>query len=229
MFMRTDFVKPNSSRWYEVLMDTVHDVYHLPEYVSFSAQQEAKGDALAFLAEEDGHRFLIPLILRPINMREDERGQHYDITCPYGYPGPLLTASNHQHDPRRFLVRAIRYFLNELRCLNVVSVFSRLHPILAVPVEPLAENGHLVQHGETVFVDLNLSSEEIWRQTRANHRSGINKAKREGHVVYIDEHWEEFDTFIDIYGETMRRLGASAFYHFSRAYFVELRQALDSR
>jgi hypothetical protein len=226
--MRTDFVTPDSLRWYEVLSDTVHDFYHLPEYVSFSAQQEG-GDALAFLAEEGDYRLLLPLILRPINTWGDEGDRYYDVTCPYGYPGPLLAANNSRHDIEDFLDRALRSFKNELRCLDVVSVFSRFHPLLALPTEPFAEHGHLVQHGETVFIDLSLSSEEIWRQTRANHRRGINRAKREGHVVYIDEQWEEFDAFVDIYIETMRRVGAGAHYHFSRDYFTKLRQILGDR
>ncbi len=225
--LRANFLAPDSPRWHEVLSCTAHDFYHLPDYVRLCSRQEG-GEALAFLAEENGNRFLVPFILRPIDLLGHDEDQLWDVTCPYGYPSPLL-ATNRDRGTDAFLERAVDALLEGLRQLNVVSAFFRLHPILALPVEPLARTGHVVQHGETVYVDLTLPAEEIWRQTRSNHRRGINRAKREGHVGEIDERWEEFDTFVDIYGETMRRVGAHKFYYFTRDYFAELRQALGDR
>ena len=227
--MKANVITPNSPRWYEFLANTVHDFYHLPEYVSFCARQE-EGDALAFLAEDSDHSLLLPLILRPINTYGDKYDQqYYDVTCPYGYPGPLLIEENPRYNTEHFLKRAIESLLNELEHLKAVSLFSRFHPLIELPIKPFAEIGCLVQHGETVLIDLTLSPEEIWRQTRSNHRRRITGAKREGHIVYIDEDWKELNTFIDIYTQTMCRVGALDSYYFSKYYFTKLRQILNNR
>ena len=227
--MRTSLIQPTCQRWQEILADMEHDFYHLPEYVSFSSRHEG-GDALAFLAEENGYRFLVPLLLRPIEAAGSESDLSYDVVSPYGYPGPLLSGDPHRGGGRRdFFERALREFLKGLRKLGIVSGFFRLHPLLILPIEPLADCGRIVHHGDTVFVDLTLAPEEIWRQTRSNHRRGINGAKREGHIARIDEHWREFDAFVDIYAQTMDRLGATDFYRFSRSYFVGLKEALGDR
>src|SRR5215203_6538889 len=134
--MRTDLINSDSPRWKEVLTDTAYDFYHLPEYVSLSARKEG-GDAVMFIAEENDNRFLLPMILRPVDICIDKRSQHYDATCPYGYPGPLLKAENPRYDTKLFLNRAVDSLLNNLRYLNIISVFSRLHPILTLPLEPL--------------------------------------------------------------------------------------------
>jgi len=190
-----------------------------------SARQEG-GDAFAFLAEENGHRFLVPLILRPIEVLKNEGSHFFDITCPYGYPGPLLMINPSGSEKEYFLERATRAFLDGLKQLNAVSAFIRLHPLLTLPVEPLADIGHIVQHGETVFVDLNLSTEEIWSQTNKTTRKHIRRASRKGYIAQMDESWDEFDTFVVIYAEIMERVGASSSLRFSRDYFIELKQAL---
>jgi hypothetical protein len=47
-------------------------------------------------------------------------------------------------------------------------MFARSHPVLALPMEPLARVGTVVGRGDTVSIDLGLADDELWRQTRHN-------------------------------------------------------------
>jgi hypothetical protein len=42
----------------------------------------------------------------------------------------------------------------------------------------------------------------------------------------MDDRWQAFDAFIDLYYESMRRLGAVDYYYFSRDYFYRLKNSL---
>jgi lipid II:glycine glycyltransferase (peptidoglycan interpeptide bridge formation enzyme) len=152
----------------------------------------------------------------------------FDVTCPYGYPGPLLAPAPASAG-EDFLRRAIAAFVDGLRQRRIVSAFVRLHPLLPLPPSPLAEAGCVVQHGETVFIDLTRSNEELWQETQRHVRRDIARARRAGYVARIDETWEHFDEFVDVYHENMRRLGAHDFYFFSRDHFRQLRAALGDR
>ncbi|MGH2559086.1 MAG: GNAT family N-acetyltransferase [Thermomicrobiales bacterium] len=100
---------------------------------------------------------------------------------------------------------------------------------MPLPLAPLTQAGCLVNHGETVFIDLTRSDEEHWRDTQRHLRRDINRSRREGHVARIDEGWDRFDEFVDIYQTTMQRLDATDFYFFSHDHFRRLREALGNR
>src|SRR5919197_1209331 len=88
--MRVDLLTPDNPRWPAILRAVPHDVYHFPGYVSAAARHEG-GEPYAFVAEDDGCRLLIPLLVRPIDpLIAGQRAPLYDATSPYGYPGPLL-------------------------------------------------------------------------------------------------------------------------------------------
>jgi hypothetical protein len=220
--MRATFLEADSPEWPAALSALEHDFYHLPGYVRLSARHEG-GEPLAFLAEEDGHRFLVPLILRPVG---GGGGEAADAISPYGYPSPLLSPPA---GAEGFLARALARFVEGLRERRVVSCFVRLHPLLGLPLDLLGEWGCVVKHGETVWVDLALPPEEIWHQTKRAYRQHIDHGRREGQQAEMDPTWEAFDDFVDIYQENMRRVKADPSFLFSREYFLGLREALGAR
>jgi lipid II:glycine glycyltransferase (peptidoglycan interpeptide bridge formation enzyme) len=71
-----------------------------------------------------------------------------------------------------------------------------------------------------------LPLEELWHQTRAGHRSEINRARKKGFTVEIHNDWRDFDEFFRAYTQTMHRVGASEHYFFPREYFADLRRAV---
>ena len=204
---RASLLPPDAPEWVAVLGDVVHDFYHLPAYVALCAAQEG-ATARALYVEDGTRRMLLPLLVR----------DGLDAASPYGYPGPV-------GDPA-FFEQALRTGLEHLRAQDLVSVFVRLHPLLEPTPPP--DVGQLVRHGDTVSIDLTLSTEALWTQTSSGHRNQINRALRAGHRAYFDETWEHYDAFQRLYLSTMGRVGAAPYYRFDKAYFEGLRQALGS-
>ena len=229
--MRCEFVGPDSSLWSRFLADSTHDFYHLPKYVALSARDrlcapDADGVPLAFHAEDDdGHRFLTVLVVRPLPKSLESPSPQFDAITPYGYASPLVI---HRGDVpiEQFVGEAIVGLCDGLRSRGIVGAFIRTHPTIPFPLEPLRNSGCLVQHGQTVYIDLTLPQEELWHQTRAGHRSEINRARKKGFTVEIQPDWNDFEEFFRAYTETMSRVSASEHYFFSREYFAELRRSI---
>ena len=229
--MRCDFIGPDSSLWTRFLADCTHDFYHLPQYVALSARDRlcapnADGTPLAFHAEDDqGRRFLLTLIVRPIPDTFVTSKPLFDAITPYGYACPLII--NPGPDPiEPFLSQAIGHLSEGLAQRGIIAAFVRSHPNIPLIQEPFRQTGCVIEHGHTVSIDLTLPLEELWHQTRAGHRSEINRARKKGFTVDIQSDWKDFDEFFRAYTETMRRVSASENYFFSREYFSDLRSAI---
>jgi len=220
--MFADFITVHDPRWSQVLECCAHDVYHLPAYVEFAAWHE-EGIPTAFYAEQEGARFLAPLLLRDVPAELDAPPGWQDATTPYGYPGPILCPP----DDGAALSRFLEAFTRRCEERNIVTAFFRLHPLLEMPLDVLQRHGILVSHGQTVAVDLSPDLEAIRAQFRQNHRRDIRKLIETGFWVARDR-WEYYDDFILLYRETMERLGAAEFYFFTDSYFSRLRAALGS-
>lgn len=221
--MIAEIIGPTDSRWKAFLAESPHDFYHLPEYLSFSAAHEG-GEPIAFYAETAEARFLAPLLLRAVPPVLEAPDGWRDASTPYGYPGPLCAGSA---DPAT-LQRLLAALHDTLGAAGAVTAFLRLHPLFPLPLSAAGGSCELVTHGSTVVVDLARSNDEMWSETNAGHRNGINKLRRKGFTVRIDD-WSLFPDFLEIYQATMRRVGASDFYLFSDAYFGGLRQALGDK
>jgi hypothetical protein len=214
--MRGRLLRVGFALWTSFLQDVPHDFYHLPAYAQLAADQ-AGGDPLALLVEDDSARMLLPLVIRAIAY-----GGH-DATSPYGYPGPLVSGSD---DPT-FLRRALIEGKHLLESEGIVSLFVRLHPLLN---RSLPEGvGMIVNHGDTVSVDLTLPADVHWSQTRRDHRNQINRSLKAGHLAAFDTDWKHFDEFKRLYRATMSRVSAERGYFFDDAYFDGLREALGER
>jgi hypothetical protein len=220
--MFADFIMTHDQRWSQILESCAHDVYHLPAYIEFAAWHE-KGVPTAFYAEQEGARFLVPLLLRDVPAELGAPLGWQDAMTPYGYPGPILCPSDDGPILRRFL----EAFTQRCEAQNIVTAFIRLHPLLEMPTDVLQDYGEVVSHGQTVTVDLSPTLEMIRAQFRQNHRRDIRKLAEAGFQVRRDC-WDYYDDFIRVYRETMERLGATEFYFFTDAYFSKLRAALGS-
>jgi hypothetical protein len=215
--MKAALLPPDAPAWTAFLEKAPHDFYHLPSYVSLCARGE-NGEAAAILVEDEGRGLLVPVIVRPIG--DGLR----DAVSPYGYPGPLVRSA--QND-ERFGEDAWAAARALLAAEGIVSLFVRSHPVLGRGLPSSA--GTVVQHGQTVSVDLTRSADELWRQTASGHRNEINRALRAGHRAFFDEGFAYLATFAELYRGTMARLGAAEHYFFSDAHFTALRDALGPR
>jgi hypothetical protein len=210
-----------SPAWAEMLGQSDHDFYHLPCYQQLSGTPE--DEPLAFLAKAGEHSLLLPFHRRPIPADLYDGQPLFDASSPYGYPGPIWTRGA----PMEFIGEALGLFGTVLRAENIVSAFIRLHTLLNPP-ELFAGQGTLVDHGPSVFIDLTLSEEELWAQTRRGHKRDLVVLEQRGCAVTMDD-WSRFDDFLTCYYDSMRRLGASPFYFFPREYFDRLRECLGDR
>jgi len=224
--MKCSLISPTDPAWLDQLSPAKHDFYHLPQFVELSASGEG-GQPWAFIAERGRNRFFVPLVIRPVKLAEEAASNLSDAISPYGYPCPLAFTSDGGDPDDDFLAEVLQSLASVLRERGIISFFLRLHPLLPLPTAPFQNHGCLVQHGETVFVDLALSQEILWQQTSATTRNLINAAKRKQYTVDMDRSPENIDAFAELYTETMRRIGAADLYLFSREYFIQLLQGMS--
>jgi hypothetical protein len=216
------FITPVDRRWKQLLAETQHDVYHTPDYATVAARQE---DAVpvALYAEHGSTASLVPLLLRQIPEYLGAPPGWLDAVSPYGYPGPLITGK-----PRvGTIARLIAAWKDGARDAGIISMFIRSHPLIPLPASTLRLFGKSVRHGDTVYIDLRDSQDEIWRSMRENHKSQIRRLVNGGFTSRLDQ-WQELPEFIALYLRSMVVRGAAPYYFFSKRYFVELREALGA-
>jgi hypothetical protein len=214
------FISPDDPRWVNALRQAAHDLYDLPDYARVAACWE-QGTPTAFYAEQGSSVLLIPLIRRPLPDCCSEPQAGSDLASPYGYPS-IITAGDDE-----WMAKALKAFRHAGREMGAVTAFLRLHPLLPQRLEVLSQLGVLVRHGQTVYIDLTRSEEELWAETRSRYRSYIRRLQRERFRVTLDE-WDGYDECIDAYLEAMDRLEAARCYRFPRSYFLDLYRRLGS-
>lgn len=211
-----------SNSWVQMLQEMEHDIYHLPEYVHLESQKTNTMPE-GILISEGEQKFFVPYLIRKCdNLFEDnfDIPEIFDVVSPYGYPGILLSdkaASNLE-----FINLAIKQLKQVFSTKNICSAFFRLHPILNHNINKLLAIDNCKLQGETISINLELNEEEIWRQTRNDHRNKINWCKRAGMEAKIVLFKDYLQDFIAIYEETMNRVGANDSYYFDYDYFMRL-------
>lgn len=210
-----EFLQIDDPRWPQALQGIPHDYFHLPGYLVASALHEG-GTPMAFLLETGDGGMLVPLIKRPLAGFGEQYAAYYDVTSPYGYPGPLYWGK----DWEARLPEMHALFENCLQKENVVSLFLRLNPFAGPAPELLAPLGTVRQHGPTVYMDLR-DPAQTWSGINSANRTFIARMLKRGYTVKIDD-WDAVDVIIQAYGETMTRLEASPYYFFPKAFFQAL-------
>jgi hypothetical protein len=215
--MTARLVEPADPAWLDVLRSTRHDFYHLPAYATLCARTDG-GTPRALLVQDGSRRLLLPM-----TVRDDLPGGRRDGVSPYGYPGPLVAGP----DPEDFLVAALLEGQQMLREQAFASLFVRLHPLLNA--SPPSGAGTLVEHGQTVSLDLTLDERRLWAGMRRDHRHDVQVAIERGYVARMDDGLERMEAFKRLYSDTMDRLGAASQYRFDDDYFEALRSGLGER
>lgn len=212
-----------ASAWDHVVTNSFsYDFYHLSAY-HLIAQARGEGNAVLLTYEDAGYSVSLPLLLRPVAEVEGlGDSDWWDATSVYGFAGPLYS---HPELPNAVLSNfqeAIGQYLREIR---VVSVFSRLHPL--IPQEHVLRGlGLLVDAGTTVSIDITIPLEHQRMRYRRDHKYNINRLRRLGwqgtRCQGIECEGVFLDEFIEAYWENMDRIGAKRYYYFDRAYFSSL-------
>ncbi len=230
--MSIEIMSLTDSRWQRYLNTVKHDFYHLPGYLELEAKRcGALAEAISI---EDGEKsFFLPYLVRDCHKISDggefDQAEIYDVVSPYGYSGMLL--GNSDRDPN-FIKQCWMATHQYWRSRKICSAFLRLHPILNedldLSIEQIDSNV-VCNRSEIIICDLDRSLDELWQQTRRNHRTKIAKLKKSGFTVRMVPIDLYLDRFIDIYHETMYRVNASSNYFFEKSYFDALVSALGNR
>lgn len=214
--------------WLQILQQLQHDIYHLPEYVYLESQR-TKSAPEAILIVDNDKIFFLPYLLRRCDDLFDGDlivGETFDVVSPYGYPGFLLNKA--AASTPEFLSLAIDELMRTWRERQICSAFLRLHPLLNQNIAQL-NNDCCQITGETISVDLKLEVEEIWHQTRPEHRNKINRCKQAGFIAKIVPIRQYIHEFNDIYEETMNRVNAAKSYYFGKTYFTNFADLLEDK
>ncbi len=206
----------DEAAWADVVARSVqHDFHHLAGYHRL-AERRGEGRAHLFTYRDGAFEIALPLLLRPID--DAEPGGLQDATSVYGYAGPLSTRAEVPDHVVRAFHAALR---DELVDRRVVSVFSRLHPL--IDQERLIRGlGEAVAVGPTVSVDLTAPPDEQWAGYSKKCRRIIRRAREAGIVCVHDRTQAYRGDWVEMYRETMRRVGAPPSYIFDEEYFVRL-------
>lgn len=219
-----DFLSP---LWAETLNQLRHDIYHLADYVTLESRRN-QGIPEAIVIADGDKIFFVPYLLRQCDdICDQDSADLFDVVSPYGYPGILLSEA--AASTPGFPDAAMAEFKRVLSVKGVCSAFLRLHPILNHNINELFNPNPFTFNGETISIDLTLPESEIWSHTRKDHRNKINKCKRAGMTARMVPFKDYIQEFIEVYQETMDRVGASGFYYFNYDYFVGLLEILGEQ
>jgi hypothetical protein len=202
----------NKPEWVTYVRNAAeYDFYHTWHYHSL----EVTGKPILFVYQEQEDYIAYPFIKREI-----PGSDYYDLTCVYGYSGPI---SNKKMDELNDslvenFMPAFLNFLSEEKC---ISVFSRLHPFFNQH-KLMEKFGGVHENGPTVALDLSVSIEDQRKKYRQSTMDAIKHAWKKGYTVKQEKGEAAIATFLKIYTETMLRVGASESYLFNDAYFARI-------
>jgi Acetyltransferase (GNAT) domain len=227
--MKIEILKIESTEFKKAVQNFNHDIYHLPLYILTEARRiEAQAEAI--MISEGSKQFLLPYLIRrcPEDMlldlnQRDFSESIYDAVSPYGYPGILL--NDEAQADSTFVLQSIEMLVTTFKACKICSAFIRLHPILNAEIQQIIGGTELVKNGTTVFIDLTLSDDAQRRQIKSSRRTRINQCrKRQFFANILPFSQEHIPIFMDIYKDTMDRIGAGQSYYFDRSYYESLTQ-----
>lgn len=229
--MNIQVIDLGSNYWREILQNIKHDFYQIPEYFALEAMRN-KAVAEAILISENDKILFAPYLLRNCDDLGVETSipiESIDIVSPYGYPGILLSdAAKITPD---FVEAAIKKLNMVLKDKGVCSAFFRLHPIINHNLNEVLYNQKILTfNGKTVYINLHLSEEQIWNQTKRDRRKKINYCMQVGLTARMVNFDEYLDKFTAIYQETMQRVAAAEIYYsFNAQYFKKMKDVLKEK
>lgn len=198
-------------RWNEQLSLIENlDVYHTYDYHHITKKPGEIPILIKYSVEDTS--IVLPLLLRPI-----ENSDYKDAVSVYGYAG-ILTLNLNEHFNKENFHKELNGFFKENK---IVSVFSRFHPFLEHQESLLGGLGTITTRGRVVYIDLNDTLENQRSMFNRRMRTYLNKSRKSCTVVETKLK-SDMDSFIDLYHENMKRVGADESYFFDRNYFHQL-------
>lgn len=206
-------ISSNDGRWDDYILklpDNKRDIYFTRQYYQME-QRTGEGELFVF-EDSSGNLGVYPYIKNKVKGIDE----YYDIETAYGYGGPIINNNDSKFE-KLFEQEFLAYCKRE----NIVAEFIRFHPLLKNE-EIFKENIQVLHNRSTVWLDLREDLDSIWKnRISTQNRNIIRKCQKNQLHVEISDNYIEFR---EIYEETMKRVGAEAFYFFEKNYYKEIRQ-----
>lgn len=185
-----------------------YDIYHTYFYHSL----ESSFPSILLVSE-----FNDELIVFPFKIRNIEDTGYFDLTSVYGYCGPISNKEFNDLSKEHFA-----FFHDEFSKFcqknDVVSVFSRLHPLCDYSTF-FHGFGEVADINKTVVIGLEQSSEEQVKQYRKSTKYEIKYLRERGFYIIETKNPGDIDNFIKMYYKTMEKVRAFDRYYYDRDYF----------
>lgn len=157
-----------------------------------------------------------PFFLRPTSSLPfaTQITTYWDIRTP-DFTGPITYGSRTTTTDADFLERFSQYCHDQ----GIISEFAHLHPWMAAT--ELLERSSIQHDREIVYVDLDLSEEQLWKDSFTYAcRKNIKRTQQEHVKVYEAQTINDIREFHRIYTQTMDRNQAIDSYYFPSDFFV---------
>lgn len=212
--MKFEAIELDNSKWDEMIQKCeMYDFHHTSCFHKIEVLSNEK--AVLLCISDNLNLVCLPLIIRAI-----EGAENYDATSVYGYCGPI-SSKPIKSLPTDFISFFQESFLDYCCSQKIVSVFSRLHPLLSQNTL-FGDLGTILDLNKTVAIDLSESPEVQRAAYSRSYKNQINKLrKKKGYTVKTIS-VSELSVFKDIYFETMDRVDAKDYYYFSDEYLKNL-------
>ena len=207
----------------EKLPFSKQDIYFTPEYYKIY-ENYGDGEGLCFVYQQGENIALYPFLKNNINQLGYQlEAQYYDIQGTYGYNG-ILTSSQDK-DFREDFFKLFKSYCKEGR---IIAEFTRFHPLLGN--HQFSEDYmKIVYDRKTVSLDIPESIEDIWDNSySSNNRNMIRKARKRNVEIIETAKEEDYQTFYNIYVETMDNVGSESHLYFNQDYFSDFFKLLPS-
>ena len=202
-------IEAKNNEWSEIVNKCLnYDFYHTQAYNLLEKENKPVLFALYFNNE---------LIAMPLIIRQIPNSDLFDCTSVYGYCGPI-SSMDLELIPNEYLTTFKKLVLNYFNQNNIISAFSRLHPLISNG-SFFNDFGEVINLNKTIAIDLKLTIDEQRKQFRKSNKSELNQLRRKGYEVKVANSKEDIDAFISIYNETMERVEAKDDYFFDNDYF----------
>jgi hypothetical protein len=188
-----------------------------PTYVELFAD-EGHQCRCAWLEADEG-RVLFPFIVRPLKGEEwaEDDTSAVDLTNAYGYGGAFCWDVN---DKAVLSERFWEEFDAWAHERGAVSLFARL---TLAEEHRLEWPDGLVELMKNVVRPLDRPLDDIWMDYDHKVRKNVKTARDDyGLDVSIDTSGETLDEFLEVYLDTMDRVGADDWYYFPREFYERM-------
>jgi hypothetical protein len=202
------------------------NVYGIPGYVKLIANYYGY-DAEAFVFKQNDIVLFYPYFKRPLSplkfleSTDNQLSCAYDLISSWYYGGLFVSGLKNVAQEKHLLNDFLQAFGKYCRSNNIVSEFIRFDPNIEnhnyiktyIPVE---------RNRKTVYVDLEISENEIWKNMRGGCRRNIKKAIKHELVIEQSRSRQDIDIFHQIYNEEMKRKAAPWHLYFDLPFFYRL-------